>query len=107
MSDVPDLPASAPRAEEAPRAPAAQPSGAQAAAATTTAPSAGGTRSPAAAPRPRQRLVRRTLLVLGPLVVIVGAIYVYLTTGRFVSTESIASIRSRYRCLKWTGRSPA
>jgi membrane fusion protein (multidrug efflux system) len=88
MSDVPDLPASAPRAEEAPRAPAAQPSGAQAAAATTTAPSAGGTRSPAAAPRPRQRLVRRTLLVLGPLVVIVGAIYVYLTTGRFVSTDN-------------------
>jgi len=93
MSDVPDLPASAPRAEEAPRAPAAQsasaaPSGAQAAAATTTAPSAGGTRSPAAAPRPRRRLVRSTLLVLGPLVVIVGAVYVYLTTGRFVSTDN-------------------
>jgi membrane fusion protein (multidrug efflux system) len=32
--------------------------------------------------------VRSTLLVLGPLVVIVGAVYVYLTTGRFVSTDN-------------------
>jgi len=32
--------------------------------------------------------VRSTLLVLGPLIVIVGAVYVYLTTGRFVSTDN-------------------
>jgi len=83
MSDVPDLPASAPPAEEAPAAPAA-PSGGQPAAAPT--PAAAPAR--AAAPRPRRRLVRSTLLVLGPVVVIVGAVYVYLTTGRFVSTDN-------------------
>ena len=91
MSDVPDLPASAPRADEAPAAPAAPsassapaaPSGAQATAGPSPAP------TPAKpAPRPRRRLVRSTLLVLGPLVVIVGAVYVYLTTGRFVSTDN-------------------
>ncbi len=103
MSDVPDLPVSEPRAEEAPRAPAAQsasaaPGGAEPAAqnasaapigaqpAATAAPPAGGTASPA--PRSRRRLVRGTLLVLGPLVVIVGAVYFYLTTGRFVSTDN-------------------
>jgi membrane fusion protein, multidrug efflux system len=103
MSDVPDLPASAPRAEEAPGTPAAQsagaapasmqpavasPSGAQSAAAA--APPGGGNARPATRnmPRPRRRLVRSTLLVLGPLVVIVGAVYVYLTTGRFVSTDN-------------------
>jgi membrane fusion protein (multidrug efflux system) len=89
MSDVPDLPASEPRAEAAPRAPAAQsPSAAQPAAAATTAPPGGGTSSPASAPRPRRRLVRSTLLVLGPLVVVVGAVYVYFTTGRYVSTDN-------------------
>ena len=91
MSDVPDLPASAPRADEAPAAPAAPsassapaaPSGAQATAGPSPAP------TPAKpAPRPRRRLVRSTLLVLGPLVVIVAAVYVYLTTGRFVSTDN-------------------
>ena len=102
MSDVPDLPVSEPRAEEAPRAPApsasaapsvaqpaaAAPGGAQSAAAAS--PPTGSTASPATstAPRPRRRLVRSTLLVLGPLVVIVGAVYVYLTTGRFVSTDN-------------------
>jgi membrane fusion protein (multidrug efflux system) len=91
MSDVPDLPASEPRAEEAPRAAAAQnasaaPSGAQPA----STPPSGVAASPAGkpAPRPRRRLLRSTLLVLGPLVVIVGAIYVYLTTGRYVSTDN-------------------
>ena len=89
MSDVPDLPASAPRAEEAPRSPAApSASAAPPAAATTSAPLSAGTASPAPAPRPRRRLVRSTLLVLGPLVVIVGAIYVYLTTGRYVGTDN-------------------
>jgi membrane fusion protein, multidrug efflux system len=97
MSDVPELPASAPRAEEAPSATAAQsasatPSGTQPGAVANTPPSGtappGGTGSPVKAPRPRRRLVRSTLLVLGPLVVIVGAIYVYLTTGRFVSTDN-------------------
>ena len=106
MSDVPDLPVSEPRAEEAPRGPAAStapggsqqataasalsggqppnaPSGGQPAAPGSDAPRAGGN-----APRPRRRLVRSTLLVLGPLVVIVGAVYVYLTTGRFVSTDN-------------------
>jgi len=93
MSDVPDLPASEPRAEAAPRAPAAlsasaAPSTAQPAAAATTAPPGGGTASPASAPRPRRRPLRSTLLVVGPLVVIVGAVYGYLTTGRYVSTDN-------------------
>jgi len=91
MSDVPDLPASAPRAEEAPAAPAA-PNASAASAAPSGAQATAGplpTTTPAKpAPRPRRRLVRSTLLVLGPLVVIVGAVYVYLTTGRFVSTDN-------------------
>jgi len=93
MSDVPDLPVSEPRAEEAPRAPAAQsaspaPSATPPAAAATTAAPGGRVASPASAPRPRRRRVRSTLLVLGPLVVIVGAIYVYFTTGRYVGTDN-------------------
>ncbi len=93
MSDVPDLPVSEPRAEEAPRAPAAQsasaaPSATPPAAAATTAPPGSRAASPASAPRPRRRRVRSTLLVLGPLVVIVGAVYVYFTTGRYVGTDN-------------------
>ena len=90
MSDVPDLPASAPRAEEAPAgaaAPNASPSSGASAAPTGAQPAATMVAGKPA-PRPRRRLVRSTLLVLGPLVVIVGALYVYLTTGRFVSTDN-------------------
>ena len=47
---------------------------------------------PAEAARPRQRSRRRglrwALLVLGPLLVIVGAAYFYLTGGRYVSTDN-------------------
>ena len=92
MSDVPELPASAPRAEEAPAA-AAAPSASPASGTSASGTQAAAVSSPATmagrpAPRPRRRLVRRTLLVLGPLVVIVAAVYVYLTTGRFVSTDN-------------------
>jgi len=90
MSDVPDLPASAPRAEEAPpatTAPNAAASGAPGSAQAAAAPSPTATPGKPA-PRPRRRFVRSTLLALGPLVVIVGAVYVYLTTGRFVSTDN-------------------
>jgi membrane fusion protein (multidrug efflux system) len=41
-----------------------------------------------AARRTRLRRIRRLLLVLGPLVVLLGAGYVYLTSGRFVDTEN-------------------
>jgi membrane fusion protein (multidrug efflux system) len=41
-----------------------------------------------AAPKPRRRAWRTALLVAGPLVVIVGGLYVYLTTGRFVGTDN-------------------
>ena len=91
MSDVPDLPASAPRAEEAPPATtapnASAASGAPGSAQAAAAPSPTATPGKPA-PRPRRRFVRSTLLALGPLVVIVGAVYVYLTTGRFVSTDN-------------------
>jgi membrane fusion protein (multidrug efflux system) len=92
MSDVPELPASAPRAEEA-LAAAAAPSASPASGTSASGTQAAAVSSPATmagrpAPRPRRRLVRRTLLVLGPLVVIVAAVYVYLTTGRFVSTDN-------------------
>ena len=93
MSDVPELPASAPRAEEAPAA-AAAPSASPASGTSASGTQAAAVSSPGAttagrpAARPRRRLVRRTLLVLGPLVVIVAAVYVYLTTGRFVSTDN-------------------
>jgi membrane fusion protein, multidrug efflux system len=43
---------------------------------------------PAAASKPRRRALRVTLLVLGPLVVLVGAAYAYLATGRFVGTDN-------------------
>ena len=66
MSDVPELPASAPRAEEAPSAQSAAP---QPAAASAARPANAST-----SPRPRRRVVRTTLLVLGPLVVIVAAV---------------------------------
>jgi membrane fusion protein (multidrug efflux system) len=41
-----------------------------------------------AAPKPRRRALRTVLLVLGPVVVLVGALYVYLTTGRFIGTDN-------------------
>lgn len=44
--------------------------------------------SPPAAGAPRPRWVRRVLLTAGPLVVVVGAAYVYVTTGRLVSTDN-------------------
>jgi membrane fusion protein, multidrug efflux system len=88
MSDVPDLPASALPAEEAPSAPAAAGAPAAQSAAQPAAPPAAAPVSTGASPRPRRRLVRTTLLVLGPLVVIVGAAYFYLTTGRYVSTDN-------------------
>jgi len=88
MSDVPDLPESnATRADERPSAAAPQ-SAAQpvdAAAAPTAAPTSP---APAAATRPRRRTVRGVLLGLGPLVVVVGGVYAYLATGRFVSTDN-------------------
>jgi membrane fusion protein (multidrug efflux system) len=44
-------------------------------------------RPPVAAP-PRRKWLRRTLLMLGPLVVLGSATYVYVTTGRVVSTDN-------------------
>jgi membrane fusion protein (multidrug efflux system) len=38
--------------------------------------------------RPKKRSMRMVLLLLGPLVVIVGGIYVYLTGGRYVGTDN-------------------
>jgi membrane fusion protein (multidrug efflux system) len=38
--------------------------------------------------KPRRRALRAALLVLGPLAVLVGAAYAYLTTGRFVGTDN-------------------
>jgi len=88
MSDVPDLPEpNAPRADERP-APAAATSAPQPAVATA-APAASPPDTPSAVePRPRRRTVRAVLLGLGPLVVIVGGVYAYLATGRFVSTDN-------------------
>ncbi|HEY8519952.1 MAG TPA: HlyD family secretion protein [Gammaproteobacteria bacterium] len=40
------------------------------------------------APPARRSVVRRVLLLLGPLAVLAGAAYVYLTTGRFVGTDN-------------------
>jgi membrane fusion protein (multidrug efflux system) len=42
---------------------------------------------PPAAPR-RGKWLRRVLLTLGPLVVLLGATYAYVTTGRFVGTDN-------------------
>jgi membrane fusion protein (multidrug efflux system) len=81
------MPESAPRASEAPGTTPAQSNGVPTA--TGPAPAAAPASAPSpAAPRPRRRVVRRTLLALGPFVVIVGAVYVYLTTGRIVSTDN-------------------
>jgi membrane fusion protein (multidrug efflux system) len=57
------------------------PAPADAAAKPTPAP------APATAPRKR-RALRNVLLMLGPLVVIAGAVYVYFTTGRFIETDN-------------------
>jgi len=88
MSDVVDpLESNAPRADDRPSvaaAPSASPPS-DASPAQTAPPASPPT---AAAPRPRRRTVRRVLLVLGPLVVLVGAAYAYLATGRFVSTDN-------------------
>ena len=63
MSDVVDTPESnAPRADERPNA--------------------------ASAPGSRRRVTRGVLLALGPIVVLVGGVYAYLATGRFVSTDN-------------------
>jgi membrane fusion protein (multidrug efflux system) len=83
MSDVPELPESAPRASEAPTI--STQTASPPAAATAPAASAAGAPSTA---RPRRRVVRRVLLIAGPVVVLAGALYVYLTTGRFVSTDN-------------------
>src|SRR5262245_17135009 len=94
MSDVTDPPESnAPRAEEPPTAAAAAdvapPSAAGAPAPPPTgAPAPQPVSAPAPAARPRRRTVRRVLLSLGPLVVLVGGLYAYLATGRFVSTDN-------------------
>jgi membrane fusion protein, multidrug efflux system len=44
--------------------------------------------APPPAPRPRKPWLRRVLLTLGPLVVLAGAAYVYVTTGRLVGTDN-------------------
>jgi len=41
-----------------------------------------------AAPKQRRRGLRTVLLVIGPVAVLVGALYVYLTTGRFIGTDN-------------------
>ncbi|MFT8243639.1 HlyD family secretion protein [Roseomonas sp. BN140053] len=43
---------------------------------------------PPAAPRPRRRWLRRTLLLLGPVLVLAGGVALYLTGGRTVSTDN-------------------
>ncbi|HVS25693.1 MAG TPA: HlyD family secretion protein [Gammaproteobacteria bacterium] len=85
MSDVVDRPESnAPRADGMP-SDAVEASAPQQSAAD---PAADLRPASAAAPRPRRRTVRRVLLALGPIVVLVGAAYAYLATGRFVSTDN-------------------
>jgi len=44
--------------------------------------------APAPAPRRKRRLLRVALLLLGPLVVLVGGGYFYITGARFVSTDN-------------------
>jgi membrane fusion protein, multidrug efflux system len=74
--------------------PAAPAAVAPAAAAPAPVPTAAGPAAPAAAPpspaapKPRRRGLRTVLLVLGPVVVLVGALYAYLMTGRFVGTDN-------------------
>ncbi len=51
-------------------------------------PQAGGVSVHSKAPPRRRRLVRVLLLVLGPVVVALGATYVYATGGRFVGTDN-------------------
>ena len=85
MSDVVDRPESnAPRADELP-SDAVEASAPQQSAA---GPAADMRPTSPAAPRPRRRTLRRVLLALGPIVVLVGAAYAYLATGRFVSTDN-------------------
>lgn len=48
---------------------------------------AGAVRTEAASPR-RRRLVRRSLLVLGPLLVATGGAFVYMNSGRYVETDN-------------------
>ncbi len=42
---------------------------------------------PDAAPKSRKRSLRKPLLLLGPLVVVIGAIWMYLAGGRFAGTD--------------------
>jgi len=85
MSDVPDPPEPNARpADERPSTAAAAPP----APADAARPASPSDPLPAAAPRPRLRAVRGVLLGLGPLVVLVGGVYAYLATGRFVSTDN-------------------
>jgi membrane fusion protein, multidrug efflux system len=69
-------------------APVSAASTATPAAAVTTPAAAGTAQAATSAPRPRRRALRAALLVLGPLVVLGGALYVYLTTGRYVGTDN-------------------
>jgi membrane fusion protein (multidrug efflux system) len=70
-------------------APAAAPASTPAAAAAAQPAAPSSPSSPLSPePRPRRRALRAVLLVLGPLVVLVGAVYVYLTTGRYVATDN-------------------
>ena len=85
----PQLDSSAARADA--QASAGAPNATSAPTAPSTAPAAAASATQAAPPpriAPRRRLVRTVLLTLGPLVVLVGAVYVYVTTGRFVGTDN-------------------
>jgi membrane fusion protein (multidrug efflux system) len=54
----------------------------------STAPAASQARPAAPLPAKPRRWLRRVLLTLGPVVVLVGAAYVYVSTGRMVSTDN-------------------
>jgi membrane fusion protein (multidrug efflux system) len=69
-------------------APATPSSSAPIFATRATAASAASATAPLASTTARRRRLRTVLLALGPLVVLVGAVYVYLTTGRFVGTDN-------------------
>src|SRR5919202_2098505 len=46
------------------------------------------TAAPKSEPRPRRRGLRRILLLLGPLLFVVGGLYLYLSGGRYVATDN-------------------
>jgi membrane fusion protein (multidrug efflux system) len=67
---------------------AENPTSSNAPASAPQAPPAAVAARPPPAAAPQRRWLRRVLLIVGPLAVLVGATYVYVTTGRMVSTDN-------------------